>query len=162
MTRLSEHFYLNEFLRSETASRMGREIAQPPPAIVSDLTRLCVLVLEPVRTALGNRAITILSGWRPLWLNQAVGGSVKSEHMDGRAADILVAGLTPTQVCLKLEPLLIDLPVNQMILEFPPNGWTHISVAAEESEPRRQALTATKVGRSTHYINGITGEKAVA
>jgi len=152
-TRLSDNFWLREFLRSETASRMGRAIEPPPDEIVEELGRLCNMVLEPVRLALGSAAITILSGWRPTWLNTAVGGSVRSDHLHGRAADIVVAGSLNHDVCARIKAM--DLPVRQCILEFPPNGWVHVSVDRRGVGPKQQYLTAVKQGRSTVYLDGI-------
>lgn len=45
---LSANFTLAEFLRSQTAARMGRKI-EPTESDIRNLTRLCVTVLEPLR-----------------------------------------------------------------------------------------------------------------
>lgn len=54
--------------------------------------------LEEIRTACGNRAITIVSGYRTPEYNKKVGGASKSQHMYAKAADIRVDGLTPSEV----------------------------------------------------------------
>lgn len=46
-------------------------------------------LVEPLRKALGDRPFTIISGWRPPELNQAVDGAELSGHMLGVATDIL-------------------------------------------------------------------------
>jgi len=150
--RLSNHFHLEEFLRSETAARMGREIEIEDSRIVEHLTYLCVHVLEPLREIL-DRPIVITSGYRPQWLNRSIGGSPNSEHMDGRAADIVVPGFTPFFVCKTAE--IKQIPFNQCIHEFPPRGWCHISVPKPGEPPRRECLTATKVAGKTVYRPGI-------
>lgn len=143
---LSAHFELDEFLRSETAARLGRQV-EASKEIIANLTRLCTEVLEPIREKHGP--ITILSGYRPLWLNQAIGGAVGSEHMIGRAADILIHGMTPVQATAAVAQLVSDLPINQIIEEF--GQWTHVSVCAVGQDPKRKALRAYKRGRQTVY-----------
>lgn len=59
--------------------------------------------LERIRTYLGDRAITINSGYRCEAHNRTVGGEPNSFHLRGYAADITVAGLTPGQVQAKLD-----------------------------------------------------------
>lgn len=154
--RLSPNFTLREFLRSATASRMGRAIEDPPIQVIDELERLCLEVLEPARAALGNRPITILSGWRPQWLNTAVGGSPRSDHMLGRAADLVVAGLANEAACQLLLAAAV-IPIRQCILEFPPNGWVHVSVGRAGAPARREFITAVKNGRTTVYLTGIRG-----
>jgi hypothetical protein len=151
---LSPHFTLEEFCASQTAARMGRAI-EPTDADLANLTRLCFTVLEPLRASLGA-PIRISSGLRPFWLNEAIGGSKTSAHMEGRAADIIVPGMSPAEVCRRMGTL--DLPFDQVILEFPDSagsGWTHIGIAHEGSEPRRQYLTARVLNGRTNYEIGI-------
>lgn len=149
--RLSEHFMLREFLRSETASRMGSAVDWPPAYVQDNLARLCEVVLEPFRRAVGQ-PVTILSGYRPVWLNTAVGGSSRSDHLIGRAADFIVAGVTNEEACRRI--VALGLPFRQLILEFPPHGWVHVSVN-EPGAARRQVLTARKEGKRTVYYNGL-------
>lgn len=54
--------------------------------------------LEDIRSALGNAPIHINSGYRCERHNQEVNGSKKSQHMEGKAADIWAEGKTPEQV----------------------------------------------------------------
>lgn len=149
--RLGKHFQLREFLRSETAQRMGRHIEQPPDAVVAQLRRLVVNILDPLREQIGL-PIMILSGWRPLWLNSAVGGSRNSDHMSGNAADILVAGMSTLRTCMVLQES--KWPIKQCIHEFPPNGWVHVSIAPGGT-PKREFLTATKEKGRTVYTPGL-------
>jgi zinc D-Ala-D-Ala carboxypeptidase len=155
MTPLTLHFDLEEFLRSDMAARMGRRI-EAGPVIEMQLRRLTSILLEPVRIRVG-RAVRVLSGYRPQWLNSLVGGSKTSEHMEGRAADIEVEGLTPMQ----LAQLIVDLglPFHQLILEF--GQWVHISVPDVNELPARQVLTAMRVNGKTVYLPGLH-EKAAA
>lgn len=149
---LSEHFSLEEFLTSQTAARMGRLIVAPPQ-IIDNLRRLCVTLLEPIRVKLG-RPLVISSGYRPEWLNSAIGGSKTSAHVHGYAADIEVVGMSPPTFCrwVRMHAELEGWPVDQCILEFPPNGWTHLGIA---EKPRQQYLTAVSENGRTVYLNGV-------
>lgn len=148
--KLSEHFSLAEFCRSEVAARMGQKII-PTQDIIENLRELCLTILEPARAQLGNRRITVNSGYRPKWVNNVVGGSVDSDHVLGGAGDIEVESLTPYEVCQILAQS--DLPFRQLINEY--GAWTHISKARKGEEPKRQTLTAKRVGARTVYQPGI-------
>ena len=149
---LTAHFPLAEFLRSEYAVRHGRELRDPPSGVVANLFRLCTTCLEPLRVALG-RPLVVLSGWRPQWLNEAVGGSMSSAHLYGRGADIVCPGMPPRELAgyITRHPV----PFDQLILEFPPAGWVHIGIAPDGVPPRGEILTATKRAGITHYSEGL-------
>ena len=120
---LSTHFELSEFTTSETADRLGIDNA-PPEWAIDRLQNLCVKILEPLRAALGTVLIT--SGYRCPALNKAVGGSATSSHMEGKAADLHVKGRSLAEV---FNWLLAhkELGWDQLIREFEPRGWIHIS-----------------------------------
>ncbi len=149
--KLSEHFELAEFCTSQEAARRGR-IILPTDTDTQNLARLCATVLEPLRMDLG-RPIVISSGLRPPWLNAVIGGSPTSAHLDGRAADILVPGLTPLEVCERVAAL--GLPVDQCIHEFPPQGWTHVAIEPAGGAARNQYLTARVHAGRTLYESGL-------
>ena len=86
---LSPHFALSEFTKSATARSHGIK-NEPAPEHVENLRALCVHTLEPLREALGL-PIIITSGYRTKQLNHLlVNHSVKSQHMNGQAADFYV------------------------------------------------------------------------
>ena len=149
--KLSEHFHLAEFLRSETAARMGHKIV-PNEQEIESLRDLCVTILEPARTLLGNRVIHVTSGLRPRWLNNVIGGSLDSDHVLAGAVDFQVMSLTSAEVCHAIAQS--DIPFRQLINEF--DQWTHISKARKGEDPKRQVLTAKRVGAKTVYEVGIT------
>lgn len=92
MTQLSAHFSLAEMTVSGTARRLGIDNT-PPPHVQKNLVRLAA-ELEKVR-ALSGKPLKVLSGYRSPKVNKAVGGSEKSYHMQGCAADFdPPAGLT--------------------------------------------------------------------
>ena len=104
--------------------------------VISCLTVLCREILEPLRIYLG-KSIHINSGYRCPELNKAVGGAIDkktgkptSQHCFGMAADIIVAGMTPKQVCDTIDKLVKMgkiKPYDQLIEEFGANGWCHVS-----------------------------------
>ena len=88
--KLSSHFELSEFTRSETADKLGinNDVDWSDSAwIVENLEKLCVCTLEPVRRFL-NEPVFVSSGYRCPRLNEAVGGVKHSQHIIGEAADV--------------------------------------------------------------------------
>ena len=145
--QLSEHFELAEFLVSETAARRG--IAnEPTPEVIENLRRLCQSVLQPLRLHL-KHPVVITSGYRSPALNRAVGGSKTSHRMQGRAADLIVPGLTPLAVCQTAQQM--KLPCVQIIHEF--GRWAHLAVALPNE--RTQLLTAKLAQGKTVYEPGL-------
>ena len=87
---LSPHFSLKEMTESQTAVKHSIDNT-PPPEAVENLRALCNHTLEPLRKALGL-PIIITSGYRCKKLNHLlVYHSVKSQHMNGQAADFYVS-----------------------------------------------------------------------
>lgn len=149
--RLSRNFTLDEMLVSATAARMGRTVELAEHAR-PNLERLCNDILEPLRASL-RKPIVVISGYRPPWLNRAVGGSPRSQHMQGEAADIICPGFTPREVAERI--VRLELPFHQLILEFPPQGWVHVSVAPKGGNPAGEIKTARKVNGATRYFGGL-------
>lgn len=56
--------------------------------------------LEQLRTLAGGAAVHITSGYRCPAHNAAVGGSPRSQHTLGKAADIQIAGVSPLRVAI--------------------------------------------------------------
>lgn len=154
MTHLTPHFSLDEFLRSETAARLGWKI-EPTDQERAQLLRLCSIILEPLRLRVGV-PVHILSGLRPRGLNTYIGGAKNSEHIFGRAADIEVEGYTPMHLALLIAEL--GVPFNQLILEF--DQWVHVSVPEEGATPKREVLTARHIKGKTVYLPGIVPKAA--
>lgn len=121
--RLSAHFTLDELTASQTAARKGIDNT-PSASILSQLT-LTADRMEKVRAVLGNRAISVSSGYRSPALNKAVGGVPTSHHCFGYAVDFRVAGLSIAEVNRIIAAS--DIPFDQLIDEY--SRWTHISFA---------------------------------
>ena len=141
--KLTEHFDLEEFTRSDTAVAHGIDNSTPG-AIMVKLGRLA-RTLEKVRAILGH-PLQITSGYRCPALNAAVGGVGDSAHLYGLAADILCPGFgTPLEVCRELEKHAQELDYDQLIHEhFGAADWTHFGLRDDVS--RRMAFTMDGAG----------------
>lgn len=97
---ITQHFSSREF-----DSHDG--IIYPVEWRTERLRPLC-RVLETLRFECGGSAIRVLSGYRSPAHNAAVGGAVRSQHMEGRAADIIVAAHDPSLVHEMLYRLYVE------------------------------------------------------
>ena len=143
--RVGRHFTLAEMVRSETASRAGLSNLPTEQRILDNLKALCAHVLDPLREALGP--VHVLSGYRSPAVNAMIGGASSSQHLDGEAADVTVSGHTLDEVFAWLRNLQ-NTPFDQVIREFPPGGWVHVSYGPRL---RHQALVASKEDGRTVY-----------
>ena len=146
MTKLSEHFTLEELTFSATAQR--KQIDNKPPAEVLENMKRLAAGLEEVRAALGNKPMRINSGYRSPRLNRAVGGARLSAHMAGYAADFVCPEFgSPLKIVKALAATGIQF--DKLIQE---GTWVHISFAPEA---RRQLLTAHFGPNGTSYTAGV-------
>ena len=146
MTKLSEHFTLEELTFSATAQR--KQIDNKPPAEVLENMKRLAAGLEEVRAALGNKPMRINSGYRSPKLNRAVGGARLSAHMAGYAADFVCPDFgSPLKIVKALAATGIQF--DKLIQE---GTWVHISFAPEA---RRQMLTAHFGPNGTSYTAGV-------
>lgn len=145
--RLSDHFTLSEFVRSDTAARLRNDNV-PTPAHLENLKRTA-RHMEQVRWVLGDNAIRVTSAYRNPEVNRAVGGVPNSDHALGWAIDFVCPGFgDPLAICREIEKS--DIVYDQLIHERKPNGswWVHISF---NPRMRRQSLTYN----GSRYIPGI-------
>lgn len=162
MIMLSPHFTVEELTRSDIAIRKG--IYNFPDAEVLENLRVLANALETVRSIL-NRPVLISSGYRSEELEREIawGGfvswcqrrnrSVASDdawkeyfstkaHPKGLAADFTCPAFgSPREVFYALKGHAAELKFDQLIEEFPPNGWVHIGVAASGKVARGELLT---------------------
>lgn len=129
---LSEHFTYDELIHSNYAIRHG--LSNTPSPNVSGHLKQLADALEQVR-ALLNAPITISSGYRSMELNRAIGGSSKSAHMEGYAADFICPRFgSPKKIVRAIVDS--DIKFDQVICE---GTWVHFSV---DPKMRREALNA--------------------
>ena len=88
--KLSQHFRADEFVCPDC----GRQ----------EMRAELICLLEEIRRKVGDRQITISSGFRCDGYNKEVGGSKNSYHKRGMAADFNVKGMSPA----KVQQLLAD------------------------------------------------------
>jgi zinc D-Ala-D-Ala carboxypeptidase len=85
--RLSPHFKLREFEKSQIADRFEIDNTVKDEEVYNNLILLCENVLEPIRLHYGV-PFSPNSGYRCLDLNRRLGSSDKSQHTRGQACDI--------------------------------------------------------------------------
>jgi len=88
-------------------------------------------------------------------LNKAVGGSDRSQHCHGQAADFESYSVSNPDLA---EWIRDTLEFDQLILEFydgkdPNSGWVHCSYNLMEN--RKKCMTAMKVAGKVEYKEGI-------
>lgn len=83
--RLSEHFESKEF----ACQCCGAKGPQPDERV----SPVLIEALEELRHLAGGKPVHIKSGYRCAARNAAVGGSPKSQHLQGMAADIRINGM---------------------------------------------------------------------
>ena len=170
--KLSEHFWLSEFIRSETAERLG--IDNTPGSEMIERLRYLAQWLEVVRNLL-EHPIHVLSGFRCEALERELtrvdfrawcarhghpaddrfwGVYFKRKaHPDGRAGDIDCPAFGgPLEVCRAIEAS--EIPFDQLIYE---HTWSHIAFPPAGEMARRQVLTQMPGGG---YANGILEKRA--
>ncbi len=96
--KLTENFSISEF-RCRDGSGVPDEL--------QDNVQLLADNLQVVRDLLG-KPIRIISGYRSPTYNLKIGGARRSQHMLAKAADITVAGMTPTEVKAVIEGLIAE------------------------------------------------------
>ena len=91
--QITKHFALNEFaLPQAKAARRGLSGAEYPAEFIDTRLRPLCKALERLRAELGGAKVTVISAYRPLPYNRAIGSEDTSQHVQGRAADIEVEG----------------------------------------------------------------------
>lgn len=147
--QLTEHFTLDELVRSDTAVRKG--INNTPPSGVVESLRRVAQILERARSIFGGNPILVSSGYRCLALNVEVGSTRTSAHLVGLAVDFTCPKFgSPLDICRRIEAS--DIPYDQLIYE---GSWVHLGLSAVGIKPRREVLTAHFGGGATRYTPGF-------
>ena len=150
--KLSEHLSLSEVTRSDMAKRKGISNT-PTPEHIENFKKLAENIFEPIRKHFGV-PILISSGYRSKELNTAIGGSLTSQHCQGKAIDIDMdassSGVTNKMV---FDFIKDKLSYDQLIFEFGTKDapdWVHVSFESTGKQ-RKQVLRAIKSGGKTVY-----------
>lgn len=156
MLPISAHISYTEATKSPAALRLGID-NRPDDFELENMRALASAVFEPLREHFGV-PIPITSFFRSRALNTAIGGSLNSEHMYGRALDMDMDGM-PGHVTNAdvFHHIRLNLPYDQLIWEFGNSqqpGWVHVGYRAE-GHNRKQLLVAERIGGITKYRQWI-------
>lgn len=132
---LSKNFVLYEFLRSDKYPDIARDL-KPTLTTVLMLKCLALQCLQPIRDKYGP--VDILSGFRSGTLNKKIGGSKKSDHLRGNAADISLKNFNLIHI-YKWIVLDSNIPYRQVIY-YPEKKFIHISNNSLVSTRKHEAL----------------------
>jgi peptidoglycan hydrolase-like protein with peptidoglycan-binding domain len=94
------HFDWSEFTDRVSGTFNGGKVSA---ATAKENARRCMYKLEALRLKLGNKAITVNSGFRSIQHNADIGGASDSMHLYGTAADLDVPGVANKTVYQKAE-----------------------------------------------------------
>jgi hypothetical protein len=150
--KISEHISEKEAVKSITALRLGIDNT-PDGDTVVNMKLLAEKVFEPLREWVGG-PIKINSFFRSTALNQAIGGSSRSQHCQGRALDLddVYGHKTNKEM---FDWIKENLSFDQMIWEFGTSenpDWVHVSYVNEEKN-RNRILKAVRDDGKTKYID---------
>ena len=151
--KLSKNFSLEELTRSATATKLGIDNT-PDEEHLNNLQVVVDEIAQPLRDHFG-KPVRINSGYRSPALNDAIGGSKKSQHSKGEAIDLEIDGVSNMEVA---DWITENCDYDQVILEFynpaegPNSGWVHASCKADLSQNRKRNLIALKDGNKTVYL----------
>ena len=149
--KLSEHLSVKEVSKSNTAARRGIDNTPTVSHLVS-LKEIAENIFEPLRLHFGV-PIGVSSGYRGKELNEAIGGSKRSQHCNGQALDLdadIYGKITNADIFNRIKN---HLDYDQLIWEFgtdeEPN-WVHVSYVTDGLN-RGETLKAYKANGKTKY-----------
>jgi len=126
--KLSKNLSLAEVTKSTTAKRLNIDNT-PDEWVTENLKQVAINVFQPLRDAF-KCPIYVSSGYRSGDLNSAIGGSRRSQHVEGRALDLdadVYGGCTNSQIFNYIRE---NLEFDQLIWEFGDQDnpdWVHVS-----------------------------------
>ncbi|MFJ6892765.1 D-Ala-D-Ala carboxypeptidase family metallohydrolase [Streptomyces hokutonensis] len=94
------HFNWSEFYNQTDGTFNGGKLSASQ---VKENVRRCMYKLEALRKKLGDKPITVNSGFRSIAHNADIGGASDSMHLYGTAADLDVSGVATKTVYQKAE-----------------------------------------------------------
>lgn len=143
---MAPNFRYKEFVRSDTASRLG--IRNVPNELEwQSIERVAGNIIQPVRDQFGP--IRITSGYRCVELCLKVGSSPRSNHVRGEAIDF-----EPVSSKVRLIDIIkwihMNLEYRELIAEYFPNGWVHAAYRLNKN------VRKLKLKDSQHNYSAIT------
>lgn len=145
--QISKHLTFEECTHSDLADKLKIINNNPNLSVIDNMKLLAEKVFEPIREHF-NVPIYVSSMYRGLPLNQAVKGSITSQHCSGQAMDIDMGDKgKPTNKEI-FDFIKKNLVFDQLINEHD-YSWIHVSYSDKKN--RKQILKATKVNGRTVY-----------
>jgi len=141
--KLSKNLTLNECLRSGVAERLGIDNVPDDEWVVENLRQIAERVFQPCRDHFGS-PLYVSSGYRSPELNRAIGGSKRSQHVQGRALDLdadVFGGFSNAELFHYIKD---NLEFDQMVWEFGDGdnpSWVHVSYV-HDGPNRKRCLEA--------------------
>lgn len=155
---LSKNLTLAEVTKSTTAKRLGIDNT-PDEWTTENLRQIAINIFQPLREAFGS-PIYVSSGYRSGELNTAIGGSARSQHVEGRALDLdadVYGGCTNSQIFNWIKE---NLEFDQLIWEFGDDDnpdWVHVSYVYDGIN-RKRCLKACRDDNGKTYYEVIFGK----
>ena len=152
---ISKHISEKEATKSVTALRLGIDNT-PNGDALANMKELAEKIFEPLREWVGG-PIKINSFYRSVALNEAIGGSSKSQHCcKGGSSAIDIDDIYGYKTNKEMfEWVKENLDFDQMIWEFGNEDnpdWVHISYVSEDKN-RNRILKAVRDDGKTKYID---------
>ena len=144
--------------KSTTAKRRGIN-NEPDDWTIENLRAIAEEVFQPIRKAFGC-PIYVSRGYRSEELNVAIGGSVRSQHVQGRALDLdadVFGRCTNGEI---FQYILNNLTFDQLIWEFGDSDnpdWVHVSYV-RDGVNRGRCLKACRDEKGKVYYEPIFGK----
>lgn len=156
--KLSKNLSLAEVTKSVTAKRLGIDNT-PDEWTTENLKQIAVNVFQPLRDAF-KCPIYVSSGYRSADLNSAIGGSIRSQHVEGRALDLdadVFGRCTNSEI---FRWILNNATFDQLIWEFGDDDnpdWVHVSFVYDGVN-RGRCLKACRDDEGKVYYEVIFGK----
>ena len=156
--KLSKNLSLAEVTKSVTAKRLGIDNT-PDEWVTENLKSIAEHVFQPLRNHFG-RPIYVSSGYRSADLNRAIGGSIRSQHVEGRALDLdadVFGRVTNSEI---FRWILNNITFDQLIWEFGDENnpdWVHVSYV-HDGINRGRCLKACRDDKGKMYYKVIFGK----
>ena len=132
----TKYFKVDEFLRSETADKLGIDNTPSDETIIDNIN-YSLTRLNEIRESYG-KPIIISSGYRCQALNEAVGGVKDSKHQEGLAVDLK----WDTQL---LEFITDNMQFDKLIREKSgKTRWIHIQFRRDRETERNLIYSISK------------------
>ena len=157
--KLSKNLSLAEATKSLTAKRLGIDNTPDDEWTIQNLKAIAEHVFQPLRDSFGC-PIYVSSGYRGSDLNRAIGGSKRSQHMEGRALDLdadVFGRCTNSQIFNWIRD---NVEFDQLIWEFGDDDnpdWVHVSFVYDGVN-RKRCLRARRDDKGKVYYEVMFGK----